>query len=110
MPCVPRFLLPGVLVVTLAAAFGCAGNETREYERELRPLVGRAPVAYFIDRYGEPEKRLAVDSRTEVLQFRVAEETIGVRGAHASLAVATELRLTFKDGILSGWKASNALR
>ena len=105
-----RFVLQGVLALGLAAAVGCAGNETREFARELNPLIGRAPVAYFIDRYGEPEKRIAVDSRTEILQFRVGEEKIGVRGAYSSIAVATELRLTFKDGILSDWKSSNAVR
>ena len=110
MPAFPRFLLLGALMLALAGAVGCAGNETREYERELRPLIGRAPIAYFIDRYGDPEKRFAVDSRTEVLQFRVAEETIGVRGAYASLAMITELRLTFKDGVLADWKAANAVR
>jgi hypothetical protein len=110
MPTCSRIILLGALLLALAAAVGCAGTETREYARELNPLVGRAPIAYFIDRYGEPEKRIAVDSRTQILRFRVGEETIGVRGQYASLAVATELTLTFKDGVLAEWKASNAVR
>jgi len=105
-----RFLVLGSLLLTLAAGIGCAGTDTREYARELNPLVGRAPLRHFIDRYGEPEKRTALDSRTEVLEFRVAEESLGGRGARGSVAVTTELRLTFKDGILSDWKVANAVK
>ena len=97
-------------MLSLAAGFGCASTENRAYARELGPLVGRAPVAWFIERYGEPEKRTAIDGRTEVLQFRVAEESFAGRGAHANVVVATELRLTFKDGILAAWQVSNAVR
>lgn len=110
MPTIRRFLLLASLLLTLAAGFGCAGTETRTYARELGPLVGRAPLPYFIDRFGVPEKRTAIDSRTEVLQFLVAEESLAGRGGRGNMAVATELRLTFKDGILADWKVSNALK
>jgi hypothetical protein len=110
MPSLRRRLLQGSLLLMLVAGFGCAGNETREYARELDPLVGRAPIPFFIDRFGEPEKRIAVDSRTEILQFRVATESLDNYGARGNLKVTTELRLTFRDGILAGWRASNAVR
>jgi len=110
MPSLRRLLPLASLLLTLAAGFGCAGTDTREYDRELRPLVGRAPVAYVIDRYGEPEKRIAIDGRTEVLQFRIAEEMLTGRNTRSTVTVATELRLTFKDGVLSEWKAANAVR
>jgi hypothetical protein len=110
MPSFHRVLVLGVLALTLAAGFGCASTENRAYARELGPLVGRAPVAWFIERYGEPEKRTAIDGRTEILQFRVAEESLAGRGTHANVVVGTELRLTFKDGILAGWQAFNVVR
>jgi hypothetical protein len=110
MPSLHRRLLLASLLLTLATGFGCAGNETRKYASELGPLVGRAPLPYFIERYGEPEKRTAVDSRTEIVQFRVAAESLGSYGVRGNLEITTELRLTFKDGILSAWQASNAVR
>ena len=105
-----RFLVLGFLALALACGTGCATTESRAYARELGPLVGRAPLAWFIERYGEPEQRTAIDGRTEVVQFRVAEESLQGRGATANVAVVTDLRLTFKDGILAAWQVSNAVR
>jgi hypothetical protein len=112
MPTIRRFLLLASLLLPFAAGFGCAGTttETRAYARELGPLVGRAPIPYFIDRFGAPEKRTAIDSRTEVLQFVVAEASLPGRNERGNVAVATELRLTFKDGILADWKVFTALK
>lgn len=110
MPTLRRYLALALLLLAVAAGAGCAGTETRTYARELAPLVGRAPVAWFIERYGGPEKRTVIDGRTEVLQFRATEESLAGRGARGNVTVVTELRLTFKDGILSAWEASNAVR
>jgi len=110
MPTLRQYLALALLLLAVAAGAGCAGTETRAYTRELAPLVGRAPVAWFVERYGEPEKRTVIDGRTEVLQFRAAEESLAGRGARGNVTVVTELRLTFRDGILSAWEASNAVR
>jgi hypothetical protein len=104
-----RRLLLVFALLALAAGSGCANTERREFAQELGPLVGRAPIAYFIDRYGEPEKTIPVDSRTKILQFQVAAEPLADHGARVNLEITTELRLTFKDGILSAWQSSNVV-
>ncbi len=109
MRCIDKKLYAALAALSLAALAACAPEPAgREYQRELAPLVGHAPVEYFLDRYGEPDRRTRVDAHTEVLRFTVAEEAYGGRGAHVN--VATRLELTFRDGVLAAWRASNAVR
>ncbi len=97
-------------LVSFALFAGCAGSEVREYQRDLAPLVGRAPLGYFLDRYGEPDKRTRIDASTEVLEFTVDDASYGGRGGRASVDVTTRLSLTFKDGVLAGWRVANEVR
>lgn len=110
MPSPRRRLFLVSALLALAAGAGCANTEKREFAQQLGPLVGRAPIAYFIERYGEPQKTIRVDSRTQILQFQVAAESLANHGAHVNLKIATELRLTFKDGILSDWQSSHVVQ
>jgi hypothetical protein len=101
-------LLP--LAAALVAAAGCAGNETRAYAKDLDPLVGRAPKDYFIEKYGEPEKRTRIDAHTDVWEFRVSDNPVTTGNLRGAVGVSTLLRLTFKDDKLASWQAFNVVR
>jgi hypothetical protein len=105
-----RFFLIVSLVLTLMPVLGCAGTENREFARELAPMVGRADKAYFIEKYGEPDKRSALDAQTDVWEYSFGQENLIDYGARGNLSTSTTLRLTFKDGKFSGWQAVNRMK
>jgi len=102
-------LVSGALLLQVGAS-GCAGNESRQFTRELAPLVGRADKAYFVEKYGEPLRRTPVDATTEVWDYRFGEESLNDYASRGNLTTSTLLRLTFRNGILSTFQASNTLR
>jgi hypothetical protein len=98
------------LVLTLVGVGGCASNsESRRLTVELNPLIGKADKAYFIDKYGEPDKRTAVDATTDVWEYRFGEVKLNDYASRGNLSTVTLLRATFKNGVLASWQASNAL-
>jgi hypothetical protein len=105
-----RWLLLFPLTLALAAAIGCAGNETRQYARELNPAVGKADKAYFIEKYGEPEKRITVDPATDIWEYRFGEDRLSDHATRSNLVMSTLLRLTFRNGTFTSWQASNTLK
>jgi hypothetical protein len=103
-----RLLLSALLA--LAAAHGCATPDTRLYARQLDPLIGKADKDFFIEKYGDPVARDRVDSHIDVWEFVASERPLNDRPGGGNLTMITRLRLTFKDGILSAWQASNSMR
>lgn len=110
MPRNRRFFLLAPVVLALAGILGCASSETREFALQLNPLVGRADKAYFIEKYGQPDKRSALDSQTDVWEYSFGQEQLGTYGARGNLTTSTLLRLTFKNGTLSAWRAGNTMK
>ena len=101
-------LVPVMFAIGLAS--GCAGTANREFAAELRPLVGKADKAYFLEKYGDPDKRTAVDLHTDMWEYSFGQQSLNDFGARGNLSTGTRLRLTFKDGILSSWQAANTVR
>jgi hypothetical protein len=110
MPRSCRLFLIVPLALALVAILGCASTETREFARQLAPLVGHADKAYFIEKYGEPDKRSGLDSQTDVWEYNFGQERLGNYGTRSNLSTSTLLRLTFKNGTLSAWQSTNALK
>ncbi|MEO7157981.1 MAG: hypothetical protein ABI039_10485, partial [Vicinamibacterales bacterium] len=93
-----------------AVILGCASTETKEFARQLNPLVGHADKAYFIEKYGQPDRRSTLDSQSDVWEYRFSGENLNAYGTRGNLSTATLLRLTFRNGTLSAWQATNTLR
>jgi hypothetical protein len=110
MPGIRRWFLLLPLLLSLAGVNGCATSETRQFARELNPAIGKADKAYFVEKYGEPDKRTAVDLTTDVWEYHFGGERLNEHASRGNLATSTLLRLTFTSGTLSSWQASNALR
>jgi len=110
MPNARRFLLIGCLTLLLGAVLGCAGTPNREFARDLAPMVGRVDKAYFIEKYGEPDKRIALDVQTDVWEYNFGGERLSEYGARGNLTTSTLLRLTFKNGTFTSWQALNRMR
>jgi len=104
-----RSLLLVPVALMLGTALGCAGSQTREFARELDPLVGHADKAYFIEKYGEPDKRSALDAQMDVWEYNFGQTRLSDFGARSTLSTSTWLRLTFKNGTLSSWQAANRM-
>jgi len=109
MPGIHRWFLLFPLLLALAGAWGCAGTEARQFARDLNPVVGKADKAYFVEKYGQPDKRTAVDGATDVWEYRFAGERLNDHATRGNLATSTLLRLTFRNGTLSSWQTSNTL-
>jgi hypothetical protein len=110
MPNTRRFFLIVSLALMLVAVLGCAGTQNREFARDLTPMVGRVDKAYFIEKYGEPDKRSALDAQTDVWEYNFGQEHLSDYGARGNLSTSTTLRLTFKDGKFSAWQAVNRIK
>ena len=104
-----RWFLLLAALLAIATAGGCAGGETRQYSSQLTPLVGKADKAYFIEKYGEPDKRTVTDAATETWEYRFGTQNLNDYGSRGNLTTATQLRLTFRNGILASWQAANVL-
>src|SRR5690348_10537247 len=91
-----------VLVLLTGA---CAGTANREFVRELDPLVGRADQPYFLQKYGDPDKRIAVDATTDVWEYTFGQQPLSDYVGHTTMTTYTLVRLTFKNGTLSRWQA-----
>ncbi len=105
-----RRLLVLPLALALVGASGCASNsESRQFTHDLNPLIGKADKAYFIEKYGEPDKRTAIDAATDVWEYKFGEMKLNDYASRGNMTTATLLRATFKNGVLASWQASNAL-
>ena len=63
--------------------------------------------AYFIEKYGDPDKKIAIDNLTDAWEYSFGHQRLSEYGARGNLSTAVLLRLTFKNGILVDWRAVN---
>lgn len=68
----------------------------------LTGLTGVADKAYFVDRYGPPDKQVAVESGVDVWEYRLNEQRY-TSGTGYRFSTYDRLRATFKDGKLLKW-------
>jgi len=104
-----RWFLRAAIASAIALSSGCATTESREFARELNPLVGRADQTYFIEKYGEPDKRSSPTPGTDIWEYTFGRQNMANHGAHVNLTTSTLVRLTFKNGTLSAWQATNRM-
>jgi hypothetical protein len=105
-----RFALVIALPLALAAASACVSTSpSREFARDLNPAIGKAGESFFIDKYGDPDKRTSVDGVTDVWEYRFAGERADDHASRGNLTTVTLLRLTFRNGVLYSWQATNAI-
>jgi hypothetical protein len=102
-----RSLLRVLTVCAMGFMSACASTENREMAREIAPLVGHADKAYFLDKYGDPDKRTSVDNVTDVWEYTFGQQRLSDFGARSTLSTAVLVRLTFRNGILVDYRASN---
>jgi len=94
-----------------AALSACAGGSAnREFVRDIEPLVGRADQSYFLDKYGDPDRKVTIDRETEIWEYTFGSESLSDYGACTTMATSNILRLTFKKGTLSSWQANARVR
>ena len=93
MSCSRRSILLLPVALVLGAVLGCASTQTREFARDLDPVVGRADKAYFIQKYGEPDRRSALDAATDVWEYNFGQQNLSDYGARGNLSTSTWLRL-----------------
>ena len=110
IPGIRRWLLLFSLLFAIVAISACATSEKRQFARDLNPVIGKANKAYFIEKYGEPDKRTAVDTTTDVWEYKFGEESLSEYGARGNISTVTLVRLTFRNGVFASWQTANALK
>ena len=102
-----------VIAVAVVALFliisGCASKGGSQYAQEMDNLIGKGDKKLFMDKYGIPDKQVALDEGADVWEYRLDERqytsSTGYRFATFDL-----LRLSFKGGKLSGWSKKSEVK
>lgn len=85
--------------IALGALNGCAAPRAPLSE-ELAGLVGVVDKAYFVNRFGPPDKQAVIDSETEVWEYRLNEQRYTSATGYRFVTL-DRLRVTFRRGKLA---------
>lgn len=100
-------LLSARLTISLMFAFlgACAGSGRSDTD-QLNGLIGKANKVYFVEKLGPPDKQAAIESNTDVWEYRLDEQKYTSSTGYR-FSTFKRLRLTFRDGMLVSWNQSS---
>ena len=93
------------IFLMLALLGACAGSGRSDTE-QLNGLVGKANKAYFVEKLGPPDKQAAIESNTDVWEYRLDEQKYTSSTGYR-FSTFKRLRLTFRNGTLASWSQSS---
>lgn len=100
-----RQLVLAIMIITIGA---CASSGTRDAE-QFNSLIGKANKAYFVEKFGPPDKQANIESNTDVWEYRLDENKYTSSTGYR-FSTFKRLRLTFRDGTLSSWNQSSEMQ
>lgn len=104
-----RQVIACAIVALSLVICGCASRGGSQYAQEMNSLIGKGDKKLFVDKYGPPDKQVALDESADVWEYRLDEQkytsSTGYRFATFDL-----LRLSFKGGKLSGWSKTSEVK
>lgn len=95
--------LLNLCVATLWVA-GCASYPPPD-AKAMDALVGKADKAYFVKKYGPPDRQTGVGEGVDLWEYRLTFQKPTGAASDKSLAF-DRLRLTFSRGLLSTWSGA----
>ncbi len=102
-----KALFRATLLLLLVFLVGCGGMQKKadRVKTILDPRIGQATKEELVERFGLPDKQVTLSSTKEILEWNPGKLS-GVTSTGWNYTVSEVLRVTFTDGVMTGYTYS----